>query len=355
MKDYYDVLGVARDAEEEQIKKAYRRKAVRYHPDKNPGDKVAEERFKELSEAFAVLSNAEKRREYDAALAGGQDWEGFTPDGARPGAEQAWTVEDFLRQYGDIFGSDFGPSFHRGRPAARPGYDLDAELKVDFRTAALGGRVRINLRGEVACSSCQGSGAQGQTRPCPTCQGSGRVTGHSQRAGQFFSVTRPCPTCHGSGLAPGEACPACGGRGTTVGDRQIDVTIPAGTNDGSTLRLKGLGEAGRSGGAPGDLLVHVKVGPDPTFRREGKAIHTEVDVPVATAVLGGQVVVRTLQGQVKLTIPSGTSSGASLRLKGQGVAGGDHVAHVRIVVPKDLSPRERELWEELARQKNRAH
>jgi molecular chaperone DnaJ len=346
MADYYEILGVARDAGLEQIKKAYRRKAVQYHPDKNPGDKVAEERFKELSAAYAVLADAEKRREYDAALAGGQAWQ--ASPGAAGGGE-AWSVEDFLRQFGDIFGSDFGPSFHRERSAARPGLDAEATLAVDFRTAALGGKVRISLQGEVACPSCGGSGARGAATACSVCRGSGRLTGRSERAGQFFSVTRPCRTCHGTGLAPGETCSECHGAGTTVQQRDITVTIPEATSDGTTLRLKGLGEAGRGGGAAGDLLVHVNVKPDPEFRLEGNTTHSDVSVPATTAVLGGKVPVRTLRDQVMLAIPPGTSSGASLRLKQQGLAGGDHVVHVQVMVPSRLSQRERELWEELAR------
>lgn len=346
MADYYEILGVPRAAGLEQIKKAYRRKAVQYHPDKNPGDKKAEERFKELSEAYAVLADAEKRREYDAALAGGRTWEA-APGGAAGG--QDWSVEDFLRQFGDIFGGDFGASFHRARSAARPGLNAEATLAVDFRTAALGGRIRISLPGEVACDACGGSGARGAAKACSVCRGSGRLTGRSERAGQFFSVTRPCPTCHGTGLAPGETCSQCHGVGTTARQRDITVTIPEATRDGATLRLKGLGEAGRGGGPAGDLLVHVSVAPDPDFRLEGDTIHSQVSVPATTAVLGGKVPVRTLRDQVMLTIPPGTSSGASLRLKHQGIAGGDHVAHVQVVVPSQLSPRERELWEELAR------
>ncbi len=347
MADYYEILGVPRDAGLDQIKKAYRRKAVQYHPDKNPGDKAAEERFKELSEAYAVLADAEKRREYDAALAGGRTWE--PPAGAPGSGGEAWSVEDFLRQFGDIFGSDFGAALHRRRSAARPGLDAEAALSVDFRTAALGGKVRISLQGEVACAACEGTGARGAARACVVCQGSGRLTGRSQRAGQFFSVTRVCPTCHGTGLAPGETCAACHGTGTTVQQRDITVIIPAATRDGAILRLKGLGEAGRGGGPPGDLLVHVSVTPDPELRLEGDTVHSDVSVPVVTAVLGGKVPVRTLRDQVMLTIPPGTSSGASLRLRQQGLAGGDHVVHVQVMVPGQLSQRERELWEELGR------
>jgi molecular chaperone DnaJ len=209
--------------------------------------------------------------------------------------------------------------------------------------------VRISLQGEVACTSCGGSGARGGAKPCVVCRGSGRLTGRSERAGQFFTVTRACSTCHGTGLAPGETCPQCHGVGTTVQQRDLTVTIPEATRDGATLRLKGLGEAGHGGGPAGDLLVHVSVKPDPEFRQEGNTVHSDLSVPVTTAVLGGKVPVRTLRDQVMLTIPPGTSSGASLRLKHQGLVGGDHVVHVQVMVPSRLSQRERELWEELAR------
>lgn len=347
MKDFYEILGVASDSDADQIKKAYWRLAIRYHPDKNPGDAEAEKRFKELSNAYAILSNPEKRREYDATLASGLTWE--EARAAAGEKEPDWSAEEFLRQFGDIFASHFGPEFQAARPATRPGWDAETALKIDFRTAALGGKVRVSVRGETTCAACAGRGSRGVAVGCPRCGGKGRVTGQAERSGQFFSVTQPCHACHGTGLAPGEHCPDCHGSGTREQARQLAITIPEGTADKSTLRLKGLGEAGRGGGSAGDLLVFISVLPDPEFRLEGGHIHSELSVPVYTAVLGGRVSVATLRGSVKLTIPPGSSSGVALRLKGQGVRGGDQVVHLRITAPKKLSPRERELYEELAR------
>lgn len=348
MRELYEILGVPRDSDAEQIKKAYRRLAVQHHPDKNPGNAEAEERFKELSHAYSILSDAQKRREYDAAMAGGRTWE--EAQAATGQKEPEWSVEDFLRQFGEIFGSNFGPGFHQSRSAVQPGWDVETSLEIDFRTAALGGKVHVSVQADSACADCGGRGSRGPTSGCRSCGGSGRATQQAERAGQLFSVTRPCPACEGTGLAPGERCPGCRGRGTKQRVRQLSVTIPEGTADDSTLRLNGLGEAGQGGGAPGDLLVKVRVRPDPHFRREGNHIHSEVSIPVTMAVLGGQVSVPTLRGNVKLKIPGGTSSGKRLRLKGQGVKGADQTVQVRVIVPKRLSARERELYEELARQ-----
>jgi len=341
MRSYYDILGVSAEATADEIKRAYRRQAVKVHPDKNPGDAQAEERFKELSQAYEVLSNPEQRREYDAALHGGHP----EPDVR----ETAWSVEDFMRRYGDLFSGDFGASYHRRRSPGRPGSDVEATLRVDFRTAALGGKVQVAIKGEAPCPSCGGGGADAHARPCSQCGGTGRVTQRSSEQGQLFTVTRPCPACGGNGQDVASRCRNCGGRGTVIKEQKIAVAVPEGTDDGATLRLRGLGGAGLAGGRPGDLIIHVRVDPDRHFRREGERIHSDVRIPLTTAVLGGKVALRTLRGEASLTIPPGTSSGARLRLKGQGVRGGDHVVHVHIQVPAKLTGRQRELYEELAR------
>lgn len=347
MKDYYKVLGLERGASTEEIKKTYRKLAIQYHPDKNPGNQAAEEKFKELAEAYDTLSNAEKRKEYDAFLASG---------GRRPRGEGAtWSggggsmsMEDILSRFGDLFGADFGPSFHQRRSPARPGYDIETALEVDFRTAALGGKVDVSIQGDAACDRCGGRGFEGQPQPCSTCGGSGRVTRPSEQPGQFFTVTRPCPTCHGAGHSPGTACKQCRGAGRSETLRNVAITIPAGVKDGATLRLKGLGGAGTAGGAAGDLRVQIRVTPDRDFRRENDDVHSDIEVPVTVAVLGGKVPLQTLRGEIVVSIAPGTSSGERLRLKGQGINGGDHIARVMVKVPKSLSERERELYQELS-------
>jgi molecular chaperone DnaJ len=354
VKSYYDVLGVADDASADEIKKAFRKLALKYHPDKNPDDKEAEERFKELAEAYEVLSDDAKRQEYDAVMAGGGPRAGM---GMGAGAEgvygfgggaQSMSMEDILLQFGDMFGGDFGHTYHGGRPAGHPGYDIETTLDLDFRTATLGDKVQVTLTGDVRCTECDGSGLKGSASACSTCGGSGRVTEQSQEHGEFYTMTRACPTCGGTGIAPGSQCPGCHGRGVVEKTRRVAITIPEGTKDGETLRLRGMGSAGAGGAPDGDLLIHIRVKLDPLFSRDGNDILSDVQVPVPTAVLGGKVPMNTLKGKARLSIPAGTSSGTTLRLKGQGVKGGDHVARVMVTVPKSVSGKEKELYEQLA-------
>jgi len=349
MRNYYEILGVPQTVAEAELKKAYRTLALKHHPDRNPGNKEAEEKFKELSMAYQVLSNPEKRREYDSALAGAGTHREFD-ESAGPGAgAEAMSIDEILRQFGGVFGGEFGENLHRSRRGGRPGYDVEAQLHTDFRTAALGGKVPVTMTSEVACARCGGRGATGSDATCATCKGSGRVTRQARKEGRFFTVTNPCQTCAGTGVDPSLRCPDCGGSGTVEKTRTITITIPEGTPDETVLRLKGLGGAG-SGGAPsGDLHVRISVRPDPEFRREGDDIHSDVEVPVTTAVLGGKTPVRTLRGKVLLTIPPGSSSGTMLRLRKQGIRGGDHVARVMVTVPRNPTARQRELFEELAK------
>jgi molecular chaperone DnaJ len=258
-------------------------------------------------------------------------------------------MDEILSRFGGIFGGEFGESLHRSRRAGRPGYDVETELEIDFRTAALGGKVPVTLTGEVACTRCGGRGADGNGATCPTCRGSGRATRQARDKGRFFTVTSPCPTCGGTGIDPGRRCTECGGHGSIEKTRTVTITIPEGTEQETVLRLKGLGGAGNGGAPSGDLHVRVAVRPDPEFRREGNDVHSDVEVPVTTAALGGKVSMRTLRGEVRLTVPCGSSSGRMLRLKKQGIRGGDHVARVMVTVPRNPSARQRELFEELAK------
>jgi len=342
-RDFYEVLGVPRDASPEQIKRAYRKLALKYHPDKNPGDKAAEDKFKEATLAYEVLSDPKRREEYDqpghGAFAGG------APEDFDPGSMD---LDDILGRHADLFGTMFGRAFHERRDARRRGHDAEAELSIDLRTAARGGSVEMTLRGDVACGTCSGRGVRGEgAGTCSACGGRGLVTKQAPGRGQFFSITQPCEACRGTGVDPKALCPDCGGRGVVAGTRRITVTIPEGVEDGARLRLKGQGGPGERGGPSGDLYLVVRVKPEPGLRREGRDIHSDLDVPAPTAVLGGRRTVRTLQGQVDLTIPPGTSSGRTLRLRGQGLKGGDHLVHVRVTVPKDPTPEQRELYGKL--------
>ena len=340
-RDLYEILGVARDASVEEIKQAYRKLALRYHPDKNPGDKQAEERFKEVTTAYEILSDEKKRAEYDEQGRGGFE---RTHSGDFADIE----VEEILGRHADLFGSLFGSQFHARRPVAQRGHDLESEITLDFPTAARGGKVELTLGGGKPCAKCNGGGRRGPEVGCATCGGSGRVTQQHRQQGQLFSMTHACPDCGGSGLAPGSACPDCSGTGIVAGERRVTVTIPAGAGDSTSLRLRGLGGPGLRGGPPGDLLLRLRVAPDKRFRREGDDLHVEVEVPAPVAVLGGKVMVPTLDGKATVTVPEGTSSGGKLRLKGMGIKQGDLYAHVRVKVPSAPTDEQKKLYRRLA-------
>lgn len=339
MKDPYEVLGVGRDASTDEIKKAYRKLALQHHPDKNPGNKEAEEKFKEATLAYEVLTDPDKRAQYDR-----RGEEVFT----EPGFDvEEVSLDDLLGRHADLFGDLFGRQFHKRRPVARRGFDVEAAVEVDFRTAAFGGKIEVSLGGERACPDCAGRGTKGDAPGCPACGGSGRQTRQSGQKGQFFSITSVCPRCHGSGIDPAAACARCHGTGVVAGTRRVAVTIPEGARDGQALRLRGLGGPGTRGGPAGDLLLTLRVKPDPVFRRDGDDVHSNVAVPAPLAALGGTVEVRTLRGRADLEVPPGTSSGAVLRLRGQGIREGDHLATVEVTVPKKPTKEQRELYEKL--------
>jgi len=338
-RDFYEVLGVARDAPRDEIKKAYRRLALEHHPDKNPGNKEAEERFKEAAAAYEVLSDADRRAEYDQR--------GRAAFDKAHGAEFEFSVDDILGRHADLFETLFGRAYHDPGPQVARGHDVQATLEVDLRTAALGGKVELALEGERACPACRGTGSKGTARSCPTCHGRGRVTRRSGERGQFFSMTTPCSACGGSGMDPAAACPDCRGTGVGRGSRSVQVTVPEGATNGSTLRLKGLGAPGVRGGPAGDLFLRLRVRRDPSFRREGDNVHSDIDVPAYTAVLGGSADVRTLRGVSSMQIPPGVSTGSVLRLRGQGIRSGDHLVHVRITVPEKPTEEETEHYRRL--------
>ncbi len=344
-RDYYEVLGVARDADGQQIKSAYRKLAVQYHPDKNAGDKSAEEKFKEAAEAYAVLTDPDKRARYDrfghqgVGGAGGFDptiFAGF---------------EDIFGNLGDLFG--FGGSRGGGRRPTR-GADLRYDLKLEFEEAAFGTAKTLTIPRLERCEECRGSGSAGGTAPktCSACGGRGQVR-YSQG---FFTVARTCPQCSGEGVVITDPCPQCRGEGQVERRHDIEVKIPAGVETGSRLRLAGEGEHGRFGGPPGDLYVVLAVKQHARFQREGGDVFSELELTYAQAVLGATVETQTLHGAERIEVPPGTQPGHQFRLKGKGIqrldrAGkGDHVVRARLLVPRprDLSAEQVDLLRQLA-------
>jgi molecular chaperone DnaJ len=340
MRDYYETLGVTKEATLDEIKKAYRRLALKYHPDKNPDDPNAERMFKEVSEAYEVLSDPKKRTAYDQRGREGvraMGFEGFSSN------------EEIFSHFSDIFGDLFGDRFWRRQQRPRPGRELRARIEIDLREAAFGGSRDLGLRGPAPCDACGGSGSRTRTAPgpCRQCGGSGQVAEPGRRFGGFFSVSTPCPACGGTGTAVPDPCPSCGGAGSVERDRTISVKIPPGIQDGSFLRVAGQGQPGARGGQRGDLLVEVKIRPDSRFERRGRELWIETSVPLKTAVLGGKVSVPTLGGTAEVTVPAGTSSGQVLRLRGQGLPDGsgrrgDQFVRIMVTVPKGLTDSQKE-------------
>lgn len=342
-RDYYEVLGVSREASNQEIKSAYRKLAVNFHPDRNQGNPEAEERFKEAAEAYAVLSDAEKRARYDRfgheAAAGG--FGGFDPS----------IFGDFSDILGDLFGFGFGGG--RRRTTGIPGADLRYDLKIRFEQAAFGDELTIRVPRLESCETCSGTGSRdGSLKTCPTCGGQGRVR-YSQG---FFSVAQTCPHCGGQGQMVTDPCRECRGQGRVEKERELTVKIPAGVDTGLRLRLRGEGEHGLRGGPPGDLDVVIHVEPHERFQRDGPDVYERRELSYAQLVLGTQLEVKTLHGTEALRIPSGTTPGHEFRLRSQGIerlrgsGRGDHVVHVALKVPKlkSLSEEEVELLRRLA-------
>jgi molecular chaperone DnaJ len=363
--DYYQVLGVPKNATQDEIKKAYRKLARKFHPDANSGDKKAEERFKEISAAYDVLGDPEKRKQYDQvremAASGYGPFGSGGPGGARPGAGGRVRVEgapfgaegfgfEDMGDLGDLFGGLFGGRGNRGRQV-RKGADLQTEARVTFEEAMSGTTVPIRIRGPAPCPVCGGSGAEPGTSPevCPECGGTGTV---AENQG-LFSFSRPCPRCGGSGRIVQHPCKRCGGSGTVQTTREFSVRIPPGVKDGTTIRLPGRGEPGGPNGRPGDLFVRVRVAKHPVFGRKDSDLTVELPVTYAEAALGANVPVPTLNGTVTLKIPPGTPSGKTFRIRGKGApkpkkgGAGDLLATVRVDVPSKLSKEEKELLKQL--------
>ncbi len=348
-RDYYEVLGVGRDANDQQIKSAYRKLALNHHPDRNPGDKSAEEKFKEAAEAYAVLADAQKRAAYDrfghAAVSGAAGGQGFDP-----------TIfadfGDILGGLGDVFG--FGDLFGgRRRGGPQRGSDLRYDLEISFDEAAKGTETTIQVPRLETCSTCHGTGAASGTSPvtCPQCRGTGQI----RRQQGFFTIAHTCGQCRGAGRIVQKPCPTCHGATQVQADRKLTVKIPAGIATGQRLRLHGEGEHGMGGGPPGDLYVVIGVQEHPFFRRDGNDLVFEMPVSYPTLALGGEITVPTLDGTDKLKIPEGTAAGSTFRLRSKGmpdVSGrgrGDLYVNLQVDVPKKLTKDQKALLQQLAK------
>ena len=343
--DYYELLGVSRDIGAEELKKAYRKAALRYHPDRNPGDKAAEEKFKELSEAYQVLSDPEKRSQYDR----------FGHAAFEQGAGGFGGGFDFSTNFEDIFGDIFGDFFGGGGRAGRQarGQDLAYSLEVSFEEAAFGTEKTVSIPRRVTCAACQGTGAEPGTRPqtCGTCRGSGQM--RFQQG--FFTVARTCNRCGGQGSVVTDPCTECQGAGAVRKTSNLQIKIPGGVDSGSRLKLRGEGEAGPVGGITGDLYVTIQVGEHPLFERQNNEVICELPISFPQAALGADIEAPTLEGKIKMKVPAGTQSGSIFRLRGKGIVDlrgrgrGDQLVRIVVETPTDLGAKQKELLEEFAR------
>ncbi len=345
-RDYYEILGVSRTASQEEIKKAYRKMALKYHPDRNPGDKHAEECFKQAAEAYEVLRDPQKRRAYDLhghAGVEGAGFHGFTGS------------DDIFSAFSDIFEEFFGFSTggrenRRNYMGPEPGADLRYDLTISFEEAARGIETEVNIVRQEVCEKCGGTGLTetSQTISCPTCHGRGQVI----RSEGFFRVSTVCPHCSGRGTVITSPCPECAGEGRANKSKKVKIKIPAGVDTGSRLRLKGEGEAGIRGGRRGDLYIVIHVEPHDFFQRKGDDIYCQIPISMTQAALGSEIEIPTLDGKTTLEIPPGTQHGDQIRLKGHGIRNirgygkGDLVAEVSVLIPKKLTERQKELLTE---------
>ena len=352
-RDYYEVLGVSKGASDDEIKKAYRKLAKKYHPDMNPGDKEAEAKFKEVNEAYSILSDSEKRARYDQFGHAGVD-----PNygaGGPGGGFGGFDMGDI--DLGDIFGSFFGGGFggfggstSSRRNGPQKGESLRASLTISFEEAAFGCEKEINLNRTEECEACHGSGAEPGTtaETCPDCRGTGVVRVQQRTGGFAFSSTAPCSRCRGTGKIIHTPCKACGGSGSVKKTKRVTVSIPAGINDGQAISLRGQGNAGKNGGPAGDLIVAVHVKPHPQFHRDGTTVLYEQPVTFYQAVMGAELEIPTIDGKVKYNLPAGTQTGTTFRLRGKGIpelrgrGRGDQYVTVRVQVPTSLNGEQKE-------------
>ncbi len=348
-RDYYEVLGVQRGVGDDELKKAYRKLAMENHPDRNPDDAAAEERFKEASEAYAVLSDPQKRGQYDQFGHAGM---GAGGPGGFPGGQGFGDFGDLFNDlFGDLFGAGGGRGGRRGGRGQR-GADLRYDYPIDLQDVLDGHEATLELAKTMTCDTCTGSGAKPGTEPvrCDRCQGTGQAIFQQG----LFRISRPCDACRGEGFVVSDPCDGCHGSGRTEGMKTIKVPIPPGVEDGMRLRVSEQGEAGISGGPPGDLYVVIHVREHELFEREGPHLHLEVPISFVQAALGAEIEAPTLDGRVSLRIPEGTQSGKKMRLRGKGLPGlgsqarGDLFVRIFVEVPTQLTERQRELLEEFA-------
>ena len=365
-RDYYEVLGVDKNASADQIKKAYRQKAIQYHPDKNPGDKEAEEKFKEAAEAYEVLSDPQKKQRYDQFGHAGMGGAGGFSGGG-------FTMEDIFSQFGDLFeswgmGGNMGgfSSFFGGgssRTRTRRGTDLRVKVKLTLAEIATGVEKKIKVRKLVPCSHCNGTGsADGRTQTCSTCHGTGRVVRAQRSMFGMMQVQEACPTCHGEGTVIPNKCPHCNGEGVVRDEEIITIHIPAGVAGGMEIPIQGKGNAAPHGGVPGNLLVLIEEEEDANLIREGENLIYNLLLDVPTAILGGKVLIPTLEGEAKITISPGTQPGKVLRMKGKGLpiidsyarqyGTGDLLINVGVYIPEHLNKEEKEMIEKLQTSEN---
>ena len=354
-RDYYEVLGVSRGASEDEIKKAYKKMARKYHPDLNPGDKTAEEKFKEVNEAYEVLSDADKTARYDQYGHAGVD-PNFGAGGFGGGFDGSFDFGDL----GDIFGSFFGGGFGGGRRtnpnAPQRGESIRMSIAISFEEAAFGCEKAVTVERYETCDTCHGNGCAPGTSPevCPDCHGTGTVQVRRQTPMGVFATSSPCPKCGGKGRIIHQPCKDCRGSGMVRKKKTIQASIPAGIDNGQTISIRGQGNAGKNGGPAGDLLITITVRPHELFRREGTSVLCEAPITFTQAVLGAELEIPTIDGKVKYTLPEGTQSGTTFRLKGKGIPSingrgrGDQYVTVYIETPKNLNKEQKEALKKFA-------